>query len=235
MWSQPVKERLLTHARAVGSALSCYDGLGSSEGVGFAGKESASAEGDTETATFTLGPLAAVFTPDGRRVEPGSDEHGQLAVTGPIPLGYYGDPVKSAETFRVIEGRRWSIPGDWATVAADGRITLLGRGSVSINTGGEKVFPEEVEEQLKLLPAVVDVNVVGVPDPKWGSAVTAVVQLADGAEVTDDELVDALRGRLSGYKLPKHVVRVDRLFRSPNGKSDYKWAVRTARESLGID
>ena len=233
MWSQPVKERLLAHARAVGSAMVCVDSLGSSEGVGFAGKESRGG-GDTETATFTLGPNAAVFTPDGRRVEPGSDEQGQLAVGGPIPIGYYGDPVKSAETFREIEGRRWSIPGDWATVAADGTITLLGRGSVSINTGGEKVFPEEIEEELKLLDSVVDANVVGVPDPKWGSAVTAIVELVEGATVTDAELVDALRSRLSGYKLPKHVVRVDTLFRSPNGKSDYKWAVRTARDALGI-
>ncbi len=234
MWSQPVKDRLLAHARAGGSALSCFDSLGSSEGVGFAGKQSSTDGGDTETATFTLGPNAAVFTPDGRRVEPGSDEQGQLAVGGPIPLGYYGDPVKSAETFREIEGRRWSIPGDWATVAEDGTITLLGRGSVSINTGGEKVFPEEIEEELKLLDAVVDVNVVGVPDPKWGSAVTAVVELDDDADVTDTELVDALRTRLSGYKLPKHIVRVDHLYRSPNGKSDYKWAIGAARDALGI-
>jgi fatty-acyl-CoA synthase len=234
MWSQPVKDRLLAHARATGSVLSCYDSLGSSEGVGFAGKQSSNGGDDTETATFTLGPNAAVFTPDGRRVEPGSDEPGQLAVGGPIPLGYYGDPVKSAETFREIEGRRWSIPGDWATVAANGSITLLGRGSVSINTGGEKVYPEEIEEALKLLDMVVDANVVGVPDPKWGSAVTAVVALADGTVVSDTELVDALRGKLSSYKLPKHVVRVDELYRSPNGKADYKWAVRAARDALGI-
>ena len=234
MWSQPVKDRLLAHARAVGSTLSCYDSLGSSEGVGFAAKHSSTGGDDTETATFTLGPNAAVFTPDGRRVEPGSGEQGRLAVGGPIPLGYYGDPVKSAETFREIAGRRWSIPGDWATVAADGTITLLGRGSVSINTGGEKVYPEEIEEELKLLDAVIDANVVGVPDPKWGSAVTAVVELADGATVSDTELVDALRGRLSSYKLPKHIVRVDELYRSPNGKADYRWAVRAALESLGI-
>jgi fatty-acyl-CoA synthase len=235
MWSQPVKDRLLAHARAGGSALSCYDSLGSSEGVGFANKQSSAGGTDTETATFTLGPEAAVFTPDGRRVVPGSDELGQLAVGGPIPLGYYGDPVKSAETFREIDGRRWSIPGDWATVADDGTITLLGRGSVSINTGGEKVFPEEVEEQLKLLPEVIDASVVGVPDAKWGSAVTAVVELAADTAITDAELVDALRGRLSAYKLPKHVVRVDALFRSPNGKADYKWATRTARRALGIE
>ncbi len=235
MWSQPVKDRLLAHAKAGGSALVCSDSLGSSEGVGFAAKQSSAGGGiDTGTATFTLGPNAAVFTEDGRRVEPGSTEPGLLAVGGPIPLGYYGDPKKSAETFREIEGKRWSIPGDWATVAADGSITLLGRGSVSINTGGEKVYPEEVEEALKLLDSVIDANVVGVPDPKWGSAVTAVVQLADGATVTDRDLVDSLRSQLSGYKLPKHIVRVDRMFRSPNGKADYKWAVRTARDVLEI-
>lgn len=236
MWSQPVKDRLLAHARAGGSALVCNDALGSSEGVGFASKRSADGQGsDTETATFTLGPNAAVFTEDGRRVEPGSNERGLLAVGGPIPLGYYGDPVKSAETFRVIDGQRWSIPGDWATVAADGTVTLLGRGSVSINTGGEKVYPEEVEEALKLLDEVADANVVGVPDPKWGAAVTAIVQLAAGSDITDQQLVDALRSSLSGYKLPKHVVRVDTLFRSPNGKSDYKWAVATAHTALGIE
>ncbi len=234
MWSQPVKDRLLAHAKAVGSAMACFDSLGSSEGVGFAGRQSSSGGTDTETAKFELGPNATVFTPDGRRVVPGSDEQGQLAVGGPIPLGYYGDPVKSAETFREIDGRRWSIPGDWATVAEDGTITLLGRGSVSINTGGEKVFPEEIEEELKLLDAVNDVNVVGVPDPKWGSAVTAVVEIADGADVSDTDLVDALRSRLSGYKLPKHIVRVDQVYRSPNGKADYKWAVGAARDALGI-
>ncbi|MFT4989241.1 MAG: acyl-CoA synthetase (AMP-forming)/AMP-acid ligase II [Acidimicrobiales bacterium] len=236
MWSQPVKDRLLAHAHAGGTTLICNDSLGSSEGVGFAGKQSSAGKGtDTKTATFTLGPNAAVFTEDGRRVEPGSDEKGLLAVGGPIPLGYYGDPVKSAETFREIEGQRWSVPGDWATVAADGSVTLLGRGSMSINTGGEKVYPEEVEEALKLLDDVVDANVVGVPDPKWGAAVTAVVQLTDGATPADSDLVDALRSSLSGYKLPKHVIRVEKLFRSPNGKSDYKWAIKTAHEALGIN
>ena len=127
-----------------------------------------------------------------------------------------------------------SVPGDWARIDADGTVTLLGRGSVSINTGGEKVYPEEVEEALKLLPEVVDVNVVGVPDPKWGAAVTAVLEIAEGAEVEDKALVDALRGRLSPYKLPKNIVRVDKFFRSPNGKSDFKWATKTARAALGI-
>ena len=113
-------------------------------------------------------------------------------------------------------------------------VTLLGRGSVSINTGGEKVYPEEVEEALKLLPEVVDCNVVGVPDPQWGAAVTAVVELADGTDPSDTDLVDGLRSSLSGYKLPKNIVRVDSVFRSPNGKADYKWATKTAHDALGI-
>ncbi len=233
MWSESVKDRLLAHARASGSSMFCNDGLGASEGVGFASKASVG-DGDTATATFTLGENAAVFTEDGRRVEPGSEEAGLLAVTGPIPLGYYGDPVKSAETFREFEGKRWSVPGDWATLAADGTVTLLGRGSVSINTGGEKVYPEEVEEALKLLPGVVDANVVGVPDQRWGSAVTAVVQLAAGAELGDQEMIDSLRTALSGYKLPKNIVRVDTVFRGPNGKADYKWATATALEALAL-
>ncbi len=234
MWSQPIKDRLLTHARAVGSAMICNDALGASEGVGFAGKES-SGDGDTETATFTLGPNAAVFKDDGTRVEPGSGETGLLAVTGSIPIGYFGDPVKSAETFREIEGRRWSVPGDFARIDADGTLVLLGRGSVSINTGGEKVFPEEVEEALKLLAGVTDANVVGVPDPKWGSAVTAVVELVEGADLSDQDMVDGLRSHLSGYKLPKNIIRVDRVYRAPNGKADYKWATATAKEALGIE
>lgn len=234
MWSQPIKDRLLRHAQAVGSELLCNDSLGASEGVGFAGKES-KGDGDTETATFTLGPNAAVFNEDGSRIEPGSGEIGLLAVSGPIPVGYFGDPVKSAETFRQMEGQRWSIPGDFARIEADGTLVLLGRGSVSINTGGEKVFPEEVEEALKLLAEVSDANVVGVPDPKWGSAVTAVVELVDGAEITDHAMVEGLRSLLSGYKLPKHIIRVDSVFRAPNGKADYKWATATAKSSLGID
>jgi fatty-acyl-CoA synthase len=234
MWSQGIKESLLSHAQAAGADLTLNDSLGASEGVGFASRQS-KGEADTETATFMLGPNGAVFTDDGRRVAPGSGEVGLLAVTGPIPIGYYGDPVKTAETFREFEGRRWSVPGDFATLADDGTVTLLGRGSVSINTGGEKVFPEEVEEALKLNPEVVDATVVGVPDQTWGSAVTAVVQIADGETVTDEELIDSMRSLLSGYKLPKHLVRVDKLYRGPNGKADYKWASGVALAKLGID
>lgn len=234
MWSQQVKDRLLAHGQAAGADLMLNDALGASEGVGFAGKRSVDG-GDTATATFTLGPNAAIFSEDGRRIERGSDEAGLLAVTGPIPLGYYGDPVKTAETYKEFDGQRWSIPGDWATIDADGMVTLLGRGSVSINTGGEKVFPEEVEEALKLQPEVADALVVGMPDPTWGSAVTAVVQLADGASIADADLVNAMRSELSGYKLPKNFVRVDKVLRGPNGKADYKWATATATTALGIE
>ena len=123
----------------------------------------------------------AVFTDDGRRVEPGSGEMGMVAVGGFIPVGYYKDEAKSAATFRTIDGRRWSIPGDFATVNADGSIHLLGRGSVCINTGGEKVFPEEVEEALKTHPSVRDAVVVGIPDERFGETICGVVEAADGA------------------------------------------------------
>ncbi len=151
-----------------------------------------------------------------------------LAVGGPIPVGYYKDPAKSAATFREVEGRIWSTPGDFATVEADGTITLLGRGSVCINTAGEKVFPEEVEEVLKAHPSVEDANVVGVPDEKWGQAVTAVVAPAAGAHIDEAALVAHCRETLAGYKCPKSVVVVDRVLRGPNGKADYRWATGIA-------
>jgi fatty-acyl-CoA synthase len=152
-----------------------------------------------------------------------------LAVGGHIPLGYYKDETKSAATFRVLAGRRWSIPGDFATVEADGTITLLGRGSVVINSGGEKIFPEEVEEAVKQHPAVVDALVVGLPDERFGEAVTAVVTLAPGTQTTTDELEDAL-GALARFKRPRNWVFVDDVLRAPNGKADYKAAKAVALE-----
>ena len=136
------------------------------------------------------------------------------------------NPVKTAETFRVFEGQRWSVPGDWARLAADGTVTLLGRGSVSINTGGEKVFPEEVEEALKLLPEVLDATVVGVPDPTWGAAVAAVVSITPGISCADTDLIDALRSELSGYKLPKHIIRWARYFVAPTGRPTTRGRLR---------
>jgi fatty-acyl-CoA synthase len=222
MWSAAAKDELLEFTSAT-----LVDSLGSSEGVGFA--SSVARKGDTApTAKFSLGEHARVFTEDGREVAPGSGERGLLAVGGPIPIGYYKDPDKSAQTFRRFAGRVWSVPGDWATVEHDGTITLLGRGSVCINTAGEKVYPEEVEETLKLHADVADANVVGLPDERWGSSVTAVVSLADGARPDEAALVAHCKEHLAGYKCPKRVVFVDRVQRGPNGKPDYRWAGEVA-------
>ena len=164
-------------------------------------------------------------------VEPGSDVIGRVALRGRIPQGYYNDPVKTAETFVEAEGHRWVLTGDMATVAGDGTITLLGRGSQCINSGGEKIFPEEVEAVLKGVADVYDVLVVGVPDERWGERVTAVVQLADGASTDADALIAHVRGNLAGYKVPKDIVFVERVQRSPAGKADYRWAKATATAS----
>jgi len=230
MWTAETKQALLRF----GSFL-CFDSLGSSEGVGFANEITAPGT-EVATARFTIGENARVLTEDGREVEPGSGDIGLLALGGPIPVGYYKDEAKTAATFRTFDGKRYSIPGDWARVAVDGTVELLGRGSVSINTGGEKVFPEEVEEAVKLHPAVADAVVVGIPDEKWGEAIAAVVALDETVEVGGDvgaEIADAARGRLAGFKRPRHVVIVDRVPRGPNGKADYAWAKRTARERVG--
>ena len=223
MWSEPVKEAMLQHIDAV-----LADLLGSSEAIGFANSVAKRGRA-ARTARFRLGPDAAVFDESGTPVEPGSGQVGMLAVGGPIPIGYYKDPEKSAATFRTIDGRTWSTPGDFATVESDGTITLLGRGSVCINTAGEKVFPEEVEETLKVHPAVEDANVVGVPDEKWGQSVTAVVGLAPGATATEAELIAHCRTTLAGYKCPKQVLFVERVRRGPNGKADYRWAADVAQ------
>jgi acyl-CoA synthetase (AMP-forming)/AMP-acid ligase II len=139
-----------------------------------------------------------------------------------VPLGYYKDEEKSARTFLVIDGERYSIPGDYATVDADGTLRILGRGSVCINTGGEKVFPEEVEEVLKTHISVRDAVVVGVPDEKWGEAITAMVEAHPGAALDEAELIGHVKARLAAYKAPKRVLPVDTVGRAPNGKVDYK-------------
>ena len=154
---------------------------------------------------------------------------GRLARRGPIPLGYYKDPEKTAATFPVVDGVRWAVPGDHAVVDADGMITLLGRGSVSINTGGEKVYPEEVESVLKGHADVFDAVVVGVPDERWGERVVAVVQARAGARADARRRSRSTRARTSrGYKVPRDVVLVDAIARSPSGKPDYRWAKATA-------
>jgi fatty-acyl-CoA synthase len=217
MWSSEVKHGLMQRGRFI-----CYDSLGSSEGVGFAGSISAPGS-EQKTAKFSIGAHTKVFDDRGVEVVAGSGEVGRLAVGGNIPLGYYKDEEKSDATFLVIGGTRWSVPGDFASVEADGTITLLGRGSVVINSGGEKIFPEEVEEAVKVHPAVADCLVVGVPDERFGEAVTAVVSLRPGETATPDELSAALEP-LARFKRPRRFVIVDEVVRGPNGKADYKWA-----------
>ncbi len=223
MWSREVKQGLLRHH----PGMLLVDSFGSSEAVGF-GTSVTAAKGETRTAKFVIGESCKVFTEDHREVLPGSPERGFIARSGPIPLGYHKDPKKSAETFPVIQGVRYSMPGDWCTVEADGTLTLLGRGSVCINTAGEKVHPEEVEEALKTHPDVEDALVVGLPDEKWGQAVTAVVQLRSGRRFDEEEIRGHVRARLAGYKTPKRVVAVASMFRAPNGKADYKAAAAHA-------
>jgi fatty-acyl-CoA synthase len=225
MWSQPVKAALHRWCTAT-----LADALGSSEGIGFASAIARRGERAT-TGQFRLGENARVIDEEGNDVVPGSATRGLLAVGGPIPVGYYKDPVKTAATFRTIDGRVWSIPGDFATVDADGTVQLLGRGSACINTAGEKVYPEEVEEVLKLHAGVVDANVLGVPDEKWGQAVVAVVSTASGAVPSEAELIAHVKEHLSGYKCPKRVVLVDVVQRGPNGKADYRWAADCVQEA----
>ncbi len=229
MWSQESKQRFLDHAD-----LLLVDLLGSSESVGQGRQVTSRKKATTATAKFRLTDTTVVVTDDGRIVEPGSGEVGRLANRGTLPLGYYKDPQKTAETFQVIDGVRYSIPGDYATVEADGGITLLGRGSVCINSGGEKIYPEEVEEALKTHRAVLDCNVVGLPDERWGQAVTALVSLADGHSVSDDELEAHAHTKIAAYKTPKRILRVEAIRRSPNGKADYVWAKETAERLAAI-
>jgi fatty-acyl-CoA synthase len=229
MWSREVKHGIVGHMPHV----TLLDSFGSSEAVGFA-MSATTKDGEAQTAKFTLGANVAVFTADHKPVAVGSNEPGFIARGGNIPVGYWKDEAKTAKTFFVIDGQRWSIPGDYCLVNADGSITLLGRGSACINTAGEKVYPEEVEETLKLHDTVEDALVVGVPDDKWGSAVTAVVELAPSARFDEGALRAHVREHLAGYKTPKRILTVPHMFRAPNGKADYKAATDFARSNLGL-
>jgi acyl-CoA synthetase (AMP-forming)/AMP-acid ligase II len=182
---------------------------------------------------FTVNARTAVLDDDLQLVPPGSGRVGRVAQHGHVPVGYYKDPVKTKETFVEIEGERWVLLGDMATVEADNTISVLGRASVCINTGGEKVFPEEVEAALKSHPAVFDVVVTGVPDPVYGNRVAAVVQLRDSAQgLTLDELAGHARAHVAGYKVPRVLALVDEVKRSPSGKADYPWAAEVARAAV---
>ncbi len=224
MWSSETKVGLMRH----NERLLCVDTYGSSEAVGI-GSSVSSKNGSARTASFSLSRSSAVITDDGRLVEPGSGEVGRVGIAGRVPLGYYKDPEKSAATFPTIEGVRYSVPGDFATVEPDGTITLLGRGSVCINTGGEKVFPEEVEEALKGHPDVQDAIVIGVPDPRFGQRVAAVVVAADADEA---ELIEHVKNRLAHYKAPRHIWTVSSLERAANGKVDYRRWTRFAEDHV---
>jgi 3-oxocholest-4-en-26-oate---CoA ligase len=183
----------------------------------------------TEARRFTVNPETTVLGEDLRPVTPGSGQIGRLARRGHIPLGYYKDEAKTAATFVTdADGERWVVPGDFATIEEDGAITVLGRGSQCINTGGEKVYPEEVEEALKSHPDVFDALVVGVPDDRFGERVAAVVAPRPGTTPTLDELSAHCRQTIAGYKSPRQVVLVDAVQRTPAGKANYRWAKETA-------
>jgi fatty-acyl-CoA synthase len=188
---------------------------------------------EADTATFSPVPATTVvddlFT---RVLEPG-EGGGWLAQRGRVPLGYLGDEAKTARTFPVIDGQHFSIPGDRATLLEDGRIELLGRDGVTINSGGEKIFVEEVERALAAHPDVRDVVVVGRPSERWGSEAVAVVQLEPGATATDDDLLAEAGRHLARYKVPKAIIRVGTVERSPSGKADYRWAKAQAVERVG--
>ncbi len=231
MWSEQSKQGLLRHH----PGMLLVDVFSSSEALGM-GNSVSSGAAAARTAEFTLGPEVRVIDADGKDVEPGSGGTGVLALGGRIPVGYYKDEQKSAATFRVIDGVRYSVPGDYAQVGEDGSIHLLGRGSVCINTGGEKVYPEEVEEVVKTAEDVADAVVVGIPDERFGEVIVAVVELRPGAagDVAPQVLIDHVRGRLAAYKAPRQVRFVDTIGRAPSGKVDYGRHRSETAEWLGV-
>ncbi len=227
MWSQPVKETLIGHI----PQLTIFDSLGSSEAIGM-GASYSTKDNVSTTAKFDLGESAVVIRDDGELVQPGSGDMGRVGVEGLMPVGYYKDEVKTAATFPTINGNRYSLPGDFATIEADGTITLLGRGSVCINTGGEKVFPEEVEEALKTHPSVIDAIVVGIPDERFGQVISAVVETTAASSADASEIIEHVKGQLAAYKAPRTVLPVESLTRAPNGKVDYKkWTAYAAENA----
>jgi fatty-acyl-CoA synthase len=226
MWSAEVKEGLLKHHEMV-----LIDAMGSTEGG--MGSSVSSRDESPGTAKFTINPGVIVITDEGEHVEPGSGKMGKIGTSGLVPQGYFKDEKKSAETFKEFEGVRYSFPGDYALVEADGTITLLGRGSNCINTAGEKVYPEEVEEAVKRHPEIYDCLVVGLKDDRFGQRVVALASYQDDKEISEQDLIGFTREHLAGYKLPKQVLFVDEVMRAPNGKANYKWAKQRAEEELG--
>ena len=231
MVSAPLKDALLSRG-----TMHVYDSLGSSEAVGF-GVALTTAAGEGETARFRIGPNARLLVAADRDelVEPGSGAVGVLAVHTSCATGYYKDPARTAATFRMIDGRLHAIPGDQATLDVDGTLTLLGRGSNCINSGGEKIWPEEVEEVLKEHPAVSDAVVLGVPDDEWGELVAAVVSTTGDDPPDAEALGDWVSARLAGYKRPRRFVFADEVGRNTVGKLDYEWARRAVMRSAHRD
>jgi fatty-acyl-CoA synthase len=221
--SPTVRDRLL----AALPNLMIMDAVGASES-GAQMTTVATKGSDVATATFTpLDDTTVVAVDFSRVLEPGEGD-GWLARRELVPLGYLGDAEKTARTFPTIDGVRWSIPGDKARLLADGRIELLGRDSVTINSGGEKIFAEEVERAVASHPAVYDVTVAGRPSERWGNEVVAIVQFAEGKSASDGELAEACKSHIAQYKIPKAFIRVDQVMRSPSGKADYRWAKAVA-------
>lgn len=220
IWSEGVKAQfreLLPNAMLM-------DNYGSSETGSQGGSPSIDAGESDGAPRFKMDDNHTVLDDDLKPVEPGSGARGHVAKSGHIPLGYYGDPEKTAKTFVEIDGRRWVLQGDVATVEDDGTITLFGRGSICINSGGEKIFPEEVEAALKQHADVYDAVVVGVPDDRFGERVAGVVQVRGDSAADFDELQAFARTLVAGYKVPRQITFVDEIVRSPSGKADYRWA-----------
>ncbi len=232
VFSPSVKEDFFRHF----PNLVMTDSIGSSEtganGVSFVTAGHTAMQGGP---TVTSLRDTVVLDDDLKPVAPGSGVVGKVARSGNVPIGYYNDPVKTAATFVTVDGVRYAIPGDFATVEADGTVTLLGRGSVSINSGGEKIYPEEVEAALKSHPSVYDATVVGTPDERWGQRVSALIQFRPGQSASLADLQTFCRTKIAGYKVPRQLHVVDEVVRSPSGKPDYQWALRTATSSPPVE
>ncbi|WP_417620809.1 acyl-CoA synthetase [Parasphingorhabdus sp.] len=230
MWSTEVKRGLLEHL----PQMAIVDSMGSTEGSMGSSITTIENINSDQTAKFEMNATTKVLTEEGRPVAPGSGEMGLICNGGMVPLGYYKDEAKSAATFKTFDGVRYSIPGDFATVEADGSITLLGRGSACINSGGEKIFPEEVEEALKTHDSVYDCLVVGLPDDRFGQKVTAVLSLVEGARFDETALSEHVRSKLAAYKAPRAIILVDEVPRAANGKAGYKAAKEIALQRLQV-
>jgi acyl-CoA synthetase (AMP-forming)/AMP-acid ligase II len=218
IFSTEVKIALLKHMPQVTIA----DVFGSSETMSLGRSVTSAKEKPRDTGSFEAKSTTRVLDEEGKDIERGSGKAGLLAIGGRQPVGYYKDEAKTAATFRTIDGKRYVVPGDWATIDGSGNVKLLGRGSECINTGGEKVFPEEVEAVLKTHAAVYDAVVVGIPDVRFGQSIAAAVEPKQGAQIQAEEIIGFVKLHLAGYKAPRRIVAVASIDRGPNGKPDLK-------------